>query len=400
MRDFVVTRKSLFVLLVMASLLCSGLVFGDDWANWRGPERTGISAEKDWNPAGLDGGPKILWKASIGIGFSSIAVADGRVYSMGNSNEMDSVFCFDAKTGKEIWKHSYKHPLDKKNYEGGPNATPTVADGKVYTLSKRGIAHCYDAKSGDVVWRKQLDAKRPIWGLASSALIVDDLVIYNAGGFGIALKKADGKVVWQNGKKGAGYSTPVEFKSGDVKAVIICGGNDVYAVEAATGDTIWRFPWKTTYGVNAADPIIKGDKVYVASGYGHGCALFKIAGKGASEVWSNKNMRSQMSGPVLLKGNVYGINQNQLACVDFNTGKKQWSAKVSGNGSVIIVDDKLIVLSDKGKLMIAQASGEAYKEISSAQILKGKCWTPPVFSDGMLYARTAEDGMVCVDLSN
>ena len=139
MRNYRVIKSGLLVIVV---LFCSGLVFGDDWANWRGPKRNGISAEKDWNPQALNDGAKILWKASIGTGFSSIAVADGRAYTMGNINDTDHVFCFDIKTGDELWKHSYKHPLDAKYYKGGTHSTPTVVDGKVYTISKRGNIFC------------------------------------------------------------------------------------------------------------------------------------------------------------------------------------------------------------------------------------------------------------------
>jgi outer membrane protein assembly factor BamB len=403
MRDFVVTRRSLFALLVMASLLCSGLVFGADWANWRGPQRTGISAETDWNPSALKGKSKILWKASIGTGFSSFAVVDGKVYTMGNTKDVDTLYCLNAKTGKEVWTKSYPAPLDAKNYEGGPNATPTVADGKVYTLSKRGIAHCYDAKSGDVVWKRDLDIKRPIWGLAGSPVVVDDLVIYNAGAFGVAVKKATGKVVWQNGKGPAGYSTPVLYKAGDVQAAILFGEKSVFAVEVATGKKLWDAPWKTMYGVNAADPIISGDKVFITSGYGSGCALLKIDGNKASRVWGvekkTTNMRSQMSGPVLLDGFVYGINQKELVCLEFKTGKNMWTFKDIGNGTVIIAGGKLLTLSAKGKLYIAEATPKGFNPISSAQILKGKCWTPVAFSDGKVYGRNAVGDLVCVDFS-
>ncbi|MBW8015760.1 MAG: PQQ-binding-like beta-propeller repeat protein [Planctomycetes bacterium] len=401
MRDFRVVRGCI---LVVAVFLCSGLIFGADWANWRGPKRDGISAEKDWNPKALNDGAKILWKASIGTGFSSIAIADGKAYTMGNIKDMDYVFCFNAITGDELWKHSYEHPLDAKYYKGGTHSTPTVVDGKVYTISKRGHIFCLDAKSGDVVWEKQLKIKRPTWGLAGSPVVVDDLVIYNAAEFGVAVKKATGKVVWQNGEGPSGYSTPVPYKAGDVKAAILFGEKSVFAVEVATGTKLWDAPWKTRHNVNAADPILSGDKVFITSGYGSGCALIKIDGDKASRVWGKEkkttNMRSQMSGPVLLDGYVYGINQSQLVCLEFKTGKPMWSFDGSGNGSVIIAGGKLVVLSAKGKLYIAEATPKGFKEISSAQILKGLCWSPVAFSDGKVYARTAQGDLVCVDLSN
>ena len=390
--------------LLINVLLWSGLVFGADWPNWRGPKHNGISTEKDWNPKALKDGAKILWKASVGTGFSSIAVADGRAYTMGNIDDTDHVFCFDVKTGTELWKHSYKHPLDRKSYEGGTSATPTVEDGKVYTISKRGNIFCLDAKSGDVVWEKKLDIKRPTWGLAGSPVIVDDLVIYNAAEYGVAVKKATGKVAWQNGVGPTGYSTPVLYKAGNADAAILFGASEVFAVDVATGTRLWDAPWKTKYKVNAADPIIVGDKVFITSGYGSGCALLKIDGNKASRIWGEEkkttSMRSQMSGPVLWEGYLYGINQNELVCVKFDTGEKEWSFKDVGNGSVMIAGGRLLALSDKGMLYIAELTPEGFKEISSAKILKGKCWSPPAFSDGKVFARTSKGDMVCVDLSN
>lgn len=394
-------------IFVFAVLVSSGLVFGADWPNWRGPEHNGISIEKDWNPQALKGGAKVLWEKSIGIGFSSIAVAEGRAYTMGNikvsDKDTDIVFCFDVNTGKELWKHSYEHPLDAKYYKGGPHATPTVADGKVYTISKRGNIFCLDAKSGKVIWEKKLDIKRPTWGLAGSPVIFGDLVVYNAGEYGVAVKKATGEIAWQNGEGPTGYSTPVPYKAGDVQAAVLFGKNEVFAVDVTSGKKLWSAPWKTRYDVNAADPVIKDDKMFITSGYNAGCALLKIEGDKATRIWGEetetKYMRSQMSGPVLWKGHLYGTNQKELVCLDFETGVTKWSFKGLGNGTVMIAGDKLLALSDKGKLFIAELSTEGFKEISSAQIVKGLCWSPPAFSDGKVFVRTAEGDMVCVDLS-
>jgi len=399
--------QSLIRLYLAASIFVGGLsayrsgaLYASDWPNWRGPDYNGISKETRWNASKINNSTKPLWKASVGTGFSSIAVSNGRAYTMGNTNDEDTVYCLDAETGSVIWKHSYSAPLDSKNYEGGPSATPTVTDGRVYTISKKGKVFCLDAATGDVIWQKELDVETPRWGLAGSALVMDNMVIFNAGTCGMALNKDDGSVIWQNGKGAAGYATGVPYTADGKKCVAIFGANEASGLIAATGKEMWNFKWKTNYDVNAADPIISGDKVFVSSGYNTGCGLFKIEGGKASELWRNKNIRNHFNSCVLQGEYVYGFDEKTLKCLDFNTGREKWSRKGLGKGSLIAADGKLIILSEKGKLVIAEAVPLAFKEISSAQILSGKCWTTPVLANGRIYARSNVAGqLVCLDVS-
>ena len=376
-----------------------GVARAADWPNWRGPDYNGISKETGWTASKINSNTKPLWKASVGTGFSTIAVSGGRAYTMGNTNNEDTVYCFDAETGSVIWKHSYRAPLDSGNYEGGPSATPTIVDGKVYALSKKGKVFCLDAATGDVIWQKELDVEIPKWGLAGSALVMDNMVIFNAGTRGMALNKDDGSEIWDNGKKAAGYATGVPFTSDGKKCVAIFGANEATGLIAATGKEIWSFKWKTNYDVNAADPIISGDKVFVSSGYNTGCGVFEIDNGKAKQVWRNKNIRNHFNSCVLQGGYVYGFDEKMLKCLDFNTGQEKWAKNGLGKGSLMAADDKLIILSEKGKLVIAEVSPSAFKEISSAQILTGKCWTMPVLSNGIIYARNAVGDLVCVDVA-
>ena len=395
-------KIGLVVSFVLFTVLVSSVTaFGADWPNWRGPDYNGISKETNWSPKALADGAKIKWKASVGIGFSAISIAKGKAYTMGNIDDTDYIFCFDAESGKELWSYKYSEPVEPfgGNYKGGPNASVTVDDGKVYTISKTGKIFCLDANSKDVVWEKQIKAKKPRWGYSGSALIAGDTVIFNAGTLGMAFKKATGKVVWKSGDEATGYSTPVPYTASGKKCVAFFTSKFLVGVETATGKEQWKFEWKTKYGVNAADPVIDGDKVFITSGYNKGSALVNISGGNAEPVWVNHNMHSQMSGPVLLDGYVYGIDDKQLACVEMKSGDLKWTSKVSAKGSLMAADGKLIILSEKGKLIIAEASPEGFKEISSANILKGKCWTMPVLANGKIYARDEDGGMVCVDMS-
>jgi outer membrane protein assembly factor BamB len=388
----------------------SATLFAGDWPHWRGPNYDGISAETDWDSKALNS-PDIVWKAEVGTGFSSISVANGKVYTMGNvDKKTDVVYCIDALTGEEKWRHEYAEPLDPKYYEGGCSATPTVYDGKVYILSKKGDAFCLNADTGDIVWEKTLDFKPPSWGFSGSVLILDDLAIYNVGSAGLALNKATGDVVWQSENDVAGYATPVPFKQDGKDSVCmfakdsVCmfAKDTVMGIEAKTGTVLWTYPWKTKYDVNAADPIISGNEVFITSGYNHGATLIKFTGSTAEKVWENKNMRSQMSGPVLIDGYLYGFDDNELVCLDWKTGEKKWVEKAPKKGSLSAAGDKLIVIGEKGKLFIIQATAEGYQEISSAHVLEHLCWTMPVLANGRIYVRDSKKGkpnnLICVDV--
>lgn len=374
-----------------------------DWPWFRGPDHSGISKETGWSAQWPANGPKQLWKAKVGIGFASFAVQAGRVYTTGNAKNTDTVFCFDANTGAEVWKYSYEAKLDPKYYEGGPSATPTVDSGRVFTLSKRGVVHCLDAAKGTVIWSKnlmeELKAKMPTWGFASSVLIEGDLAIVNVGAAGAALNKTTGKVVWSSGDDEAGYATAVPFAAGAQRAVALAIKQDVVALGVKDGKELWRFPWKTEYDVNAADPVLAGSKVFISSGYNHGGGVFDVSAQPVKKIWENKNMRNQFNSSILWQDHIYGVDENQLRCLTFDTGEVKWTEKSVGKGSLMMADGKLIVLSEKGELMVAEATPAAFKPISRAQVLGGKCWSTPVLANGKIYCRNAAGDVVGVDVS-
>jgi len=389
--------------------MCNGFyatVKAADWPNWRGPNHDGISAETGWLTAWPKAGPKVLWEKTLGPGFCSIAVSNGRVYTMGNIKNNDILYCFEADTGRQIWKKSYPCPLFSKNHEGGPAATPTVLGDSVYTFSKNGDAIRFKADTGKIVWHRnlpgELGIKHPTWYFASSPFIIDNMVILNAGTAGTALNKADGSVVWQNERGAAGYATAVPFTADGKKCIALFTAREMVALVAKTGKILWKIPWKTNYDVNAANPIISGDKMFISSGYNKGCTVFKISSSDFTELWRNKNMRNHFNSCVLWKGYIYGVDDGvSITCLDFKTGEVRWKQRGFGKGSLMLADGKLIILSDRGKLAIAEASPTGYKELASAQVLPNKkCWTVPVLANGRIYARNNPDGrLVCLDVS-
>ena len=201
----------LFLLVTMVYQLPTA-ANGDDWPNWRGPSRNGISTEKDWLHTWPADGPKIRWKANVGIGFSSISVVDGRLYTLGNTDNRDTVTCLDSSSGTVLWKHDYDCPLDDRFFEGGPTSTPTVDGERVYTLSRQGDLFCFDALKGTVHWSKNIaleaEVRVPGWGFSSSPLVHEDRLILNVGESGIAVDKSTGEILWKSGDAEAGYMTP------------------------------------------------------------------------------------------------------------------------------------------------------------------------------------------------
>jgi outer membrane protein assembly factor BamB len=374
-----------------------------DWPCWRGPDFNGVSGETGWLAKWPDNGPKQLWKASVGTGFSCISVSQGRAYTMGNASSSDVVYCFDAATGKPVWQYSYPCDLDPKFFEGGPTATPTVDGGRVYTCSRKGDLFCLDAASGQVIWSKNISQDpgcvSPMWGFSGSVLIEGNLAILDAGPAGIAFDKSTGKLAWSSGKDKPGYSTPVPFDIGTQRAVAILGANTLHVVNPADGKSLWSFPWKSFSDINVADPVIADNRIFLSAGYDHGCVLIDNHAE-PKVYWQNKNLRLRVNNAVFWNGYLYSADEGgELKCVSWDTGEIKWSDKSFGQGSLIIADGKIIGLSEHGELMVADATAAGFKPISRAQVLGGKCWTMPVLANGRIYCRNAKGDLLCLDVS-
>jgi outer membrane protein assembly factor BamB len=318
------------------------------------------------------------------------------------------VYCLDAKSGETLWTHAYPARLSPNSYEGGPSATPTIADGNVYTLSKEGMAYCLDANDGAVLWQNDLVANygvsAPTWGFAGSPYVDANLVIYNAGTHGLALHAADGTLAWETGTNTSGYSTPVPFDFGQQRLLVLMGEKTFAAVQAQTGQVLWESPWVTRHNANIPDPIVDSNLVFVSTGYQEGSALFDVATGQVTQLWFQKNMQTFLNSSVLWQGYLYGLNdspnynRDALTCVQRSTGRIVWSELGFGNGSVTLADGKLIILSQAGQLCIAEASPAGYREKGRGRILTGKCWSVPVLANGKIYARNATGTLVCVEL--
>ncbi|HEX7899878.1 MAG TPA: PQQ-binding-like beta-propeller repeat protein [Planctomycetota bacterium] len=375
----------------------------DDWTIWRGPAKTGISAETvaPWP----EGGPKAAWKAEVGVGFSSFVVAGGRAYTIGWAEDQEHLYALDVETGKTLWKHSWPSDLGDKYFEGGPCSTPTIDGDRLYALGRWGELFHLDAATGAVVWKKDLRketrAKVPDWGFSGSPRIHGHLLLINMGGAGLAVDHKNGNIVWKSSDDEAGYSTPLPFRTAAGELALVSSGKAWIAVDPLTGGEAWRIPWLTQYGVNAADPVVSGDLVFVTSAYGKGCGLFRMGA--AAPVWESKVLSCQMSPPVLIDGHLYGFDGmsgkvSRLKCVELRTGKQVWAQDGLGCGTLSAAGGDLLVLSEKGELILTPATPSGFAPKARAEVVEGKCWTPPVLANGRLYVRTAAGDVVCLEL--
>lgn len=376
-----------------------------DWPCYRGPQRNGISPETGWNWQWSSNGPAVRWHASVGKGFSSFTLVSNRVVTLGNTNETDTVFCFAADTGALLWKHSYPCEAQPLSYEGGPGATPATDGQRVFTFSKGGDLFCLDAADGRVIWSKKFEPWphekgdwANTWRYSGSPLVMGDKLFLSLGQAGAAFNKHDGSVIWQSPAGHPGYSSPVPYGGQSGDALAFFSGRAIIGTERETGKRLWTIPWKTLWDLNAADPIIDGNRLFVSSGNGVGCALYDLTTEPPREVWRNRNLKTLMNSAVLWKGHLYGFNDTHLSCISWETGEELWSTRELRKGSLIIAGGKLILLSENGKLVVAEPNEKQYEPLAEARILEGRCWTTPVLSNGLLFARNAAGDVVCLDL--
>ncbi len=403
--SMLVSRSIRLALLILLTGTESGSAA--DWPCWRGLHHNGISQEVDWVSAWPDASPPVLWQASLATGFSSLAIADGRLLTMGNENDADFVYCLDANSGLELWRHTYPSPLDPNLFEGGPTSTPAIDGQSVYTLSRRGDLFCLDLSTGDVRWSVNLheDAEAPIpgWGFASSPLVHGSLVLVNVGEAGAALDGTTGELVWKSNAEEAGYTSPVPMEQRGKECVLMTSGTQLSCLDVQSGTPLWHYRWITRYGVTAADPMPTDGYVFVTSGYGKGAALLKLTDTDPKEVWRARTLRNQLSPGVLLDGAVYAFDgdagqETSLRCIEVATGEQLWSEPDIEAGALIAANGQLIIATLQGELVIGPASKVHLEPTCRAQVITGKCWTPPALAHGLLYLRNAVGDVVCVDL--
>jgi outer membrane protein assembly factor BamB len=387
-----------------------------DWPQWRGPNRDGISLETGLNFVWPESGPKKLWEAPASEGYSGFAVSGGRVYIILQDGDNEVVECRDAATGDFKWKVPY--PAHFTNGWGsGPRSTPTVDEGRVYTVGATGVFLCLDAASGQQHWRHDLleefDASNLSWGVSFSPLIEGNLVLTNPGGSNgrsiVAFDKKTGNVVWKAFNSRAGYSSPIAVTAAGRRQIIFFTSSGPVGVAPEDGIVLWEYPWNNKTDVNAATPIPFSaqigdevrDYVFISCNYEKGACLLKLTPDGdgivAQRVYETRRMSNHFATCVRLGEQLYGVSDKILVCMDIQTGKVRWNQRGFANGSLTVADGMLIILGEGGQLAVADPTPEEYREIATFRFSKNKCWTVPVVANGRLYLRD-EQRMACYDL--
>jgi outer membrane protein assembly factor BamB len=379
-----------------------------DWPGFRGPHRNGISTEGGWPAEWPAEGLKRLWSVEVGGGYSAVAVAAGRAFTLGNRDGRETVYALDAETGREIWKYSYACGLVDNLHPGGPGATPTVEGPRVYTLSKEGHLHAFEAATGKVAWMvhlpKEFDVPLAEWGFTSSPLVLGERLILDIGGL-VALDKFTGATLWRSDKYRVGYGSPVSVKSTTGETLVAALTNDALVVVRATdGRQIAKYDWTAEYATSGTTPVVCGKALFISVGYHGGCALVELQGDKLETLFRNEAMSNHMATSIFWQGRLYGIDGNshtprqcKLVCLDAATGKRLWEQRGFGCGSVTLVDGKLLVLSDEGHLSLAAASPESYKELAKCKVGDGRFWTAPVLARGRIYCRSEAGEVTCLD---
>lgn len=381
-----------------------------DWPAYRGPHRNGLSTESDWQTEWPAEGPKRLWSAEVGLGYACVSVAGGKAATLGNRDGEETVYCFDAETGRELWKHSYRCGLVDNLHLGGPGASPTFAGERVFTLSKEGQLHAFDVAGGRVLWnvdlRKQCDVPLPEWGFTSSPLVLGDKLLLDVGGLA-AFDVRSGAVIWRGTEYRAGYGSPVVLSTatGAVPLVAQVTNDCLIVVRGDDGREIAKYDWTSQYVTTATTPIVRGKTIFLSTGYGGGCALLEFDGARLAEIYRNDSISTHMNTPVLRDGRLYGIDGNshtprqcKLVCLDLARGERTWEQRGFGCGALMLADGKLLVLSDEGYLTVAHAAPDGYREIAKTKVFDDHTWTMPVLSHGRIYCRSESGHVVCLDV--
>ena len=393
-------RVSVVVALTASVAVLGGVVVSAEaeWPGWRGPLRDGKSPDtgllKEW-PAG---GPGLLWQTGdIGRGFSSVAVSGGMVYLTGDVSGELVLSAFDLE-GQSQWQKTVDSAWTRSH--PGSRSTPVIDDGKLYLVSGPGLIGCYDAKTGDQLWTRRMrefGGRTPGWGYSESVLIYNDLAVVTPGGSNciVALNKASGDTVWQS----QGYRAPVQYCSCiaftyDGVPMIVTGTRaGIVGVDARDGSLLWSNSWSANNTANCPTPAYSNGYVFWANGYGKGGICLKLNVKGgrvsAEAAWTTRDMVCHHGGYVIHEGYVYGNHGGGWACLELETGQRQWYAKGVRKGSLCFADGMLYLFGERrGAVGLATCSPDGMEMKGRFSVQgRGYSWAHPVVIGGRLYIR-------------
>ena len=412
------------LMVLAASVLAYSPARAVDWPNWRGPGHDGLSREKGLNTDWPEGGPQLLWESTgCGRGYSSVSVADGRIFTLGRRGNAECLIAFSEKDGMELWATGF-------GTSGHSNGTPSVDGNRVYAIGRDGDLVCCDVESGRKIWSKRFDKDfggkmMSGWGYSESPLIDGDQLICTPGGSKavlVALDKKTGRKIWgtkapddlgNKGQDGAGYSSVVISKAAGVKQYVQLTGRGIIGVDAASGTYLWHYNKVANGTANIPTPIASGDYIFCSTGYGTGSALLKLSKKGGSGIkaeeqyfLNSKTLQNHHGGMLLIGKQIYTGHKNNDGfpiCVDMESGDVKWGGDTRGPGSgsaaITYFDGHLIFRYENGIVALIEATPEKYNlKASFKPVFQEKeSWSHPVVANGNLYLRE-QDRLMCYDL--
>ena len=373
------------------------------WPGFRGPERDGVirgvRVEPDWSRSP----PVEIWRRPIGPGWSSFAVGGDRFYTQEQRGEDEVVSAYSLKTGDPLWRHGDATRFWESNAGAGPRGTPTLSHGRVYTLGATGILNALDARDGSVVWSRNAVSdtgrKVPDWGIASSPLVIGDLVIAATAGSLAAYDAATGHPRWFGPKVGGGYSSPHQVTIDGVAQVVLVNGPGVIGVAPSDGKVLWNHAWP---GDSIVQPAVLGSRdLLIGSGSGlagkTGMLRVTIArepgGWTVKERWTSTGLKPYFNDFVVHAGHAFGFDGSILACIDLEDGSRKWKGGRYGHGQLALLADQdlLLVLSEDGEVALVRAAADAFTEVARFRALEGKTWNHPVLAGDVLLVRNGEE---------
>src|SRR5688572_2805420 len=373
-----------------------------EWPGFRGPLRDGIvrniRIDTDWSASP----PVEIWRRPVGPGWSSFAVRGDLLYTQEQRGDEEMVSCYRVSTGQPVWRHSDPVRFYESNGGAGPRGTPTIHANRVYAVGATGILKVLDAATGKPVWTRNIadDTKRavPYWGIASSPLIVNDLVIVANAATLVAYDIAGGDLKWKGPSYGASYSSPHLVTLDGVEQVVLLGGPGAISVAPEDGKVLWIHKWEPGPMVQPAmteDGDILVNNVTATGGVAtRRLHITKRAdGWNVEERWTSTGLKPNFNDFVVHKGHAYGFDNNILAAINLETGERVWKGGRYGNGQLVLLQDQdtLLVTSEDGELALVSATPDKYTEIAKMRIFESKTWNHPVIVRDLLLVRNGEE---------
>jgi len=376
-----------------------------EWPSFRGDgsgaRQTGTVFSPDWtsNP------PQELWKITVGPAWSSFAVAGQLLFTQEQRGEQETVVCYAANSGKEVWKQQIESRFWDPLGGPGPRATPALAEGSLYVQGAAGMILQLDARTGEIQWEKdlrELAQRDPLeWGFSSSPLVVDGRVIVYGGGEGdlavFSLDAKDGKTQWSAAAGDHSYCSPTLVDLNGQSYITMLTNTGVHLYDPATGEVRLDYDWPFL-GYRAVQPrVVDGDSLLLPTGNGAGTRRIRIAsgddGLAATEVWTSKRLKPDFNDFVVHQGFAYGFDNKIIACIDLSNGKSKWKGGRYGKGQMILLADSdiLLVLGEQGQIVLLSATPDGHKELAKVQALEGKTWNHPVVVGDRLYIRNYQE---------